>query len=161
MAALNPDTGLLPEGEHPLDWKSIVSLFGTSPRRQGLLQKLHELCLILKRAGVETVWLDGSFVTSKPTPNDFDMSFDLSDAAFARLPDYPFKVKNAATRLRSHFCGDIKVEPMADGYRYHKDLWPYVKDHEHNGKAIFGLKKGIVVIALGDLPERSGLEAAI
>ena len=40
----------------------------------------------LRRAGCRTVYIDGSFATSKEIPNDFDVCWDEEDVA-PELPD--------------------------------------------------------------------------
>lgn len=39
----------------------------------------------LKRAGCRKVWIDGSFVTAKENPGDFDGCYDLEGAALGIL----------------------------------------------------------------------------
>jgi hypothetical protein len=65
--------GFLPPGEHKLDnWKELVERFGTTQRRQRLLVGLKKALLNLQQAGCKKVYLDGSFVTKKRKPNDYD-----------------------------------------------------------------------------------------
>ena len=68
--------GNLPPGEHTMTWSEIVQRFGGNDRRRELLDGLHDLCLTLQAASCETLWLDGSFVTSKDEPGDFDAVSD-------------------------------------------------------------------------------------
>lgn len=65
-------TGLLPTGEHDAEWDEIESLFGWNPRRRQLLDGLAEALALLGSAGCTCVWLNGSFVTDKDEPGDFD-----------------------------------------------------------------------------------------
>jgi hypothetical protein len=65
--------GFLPPGEHKLDsWEELVERFGTTRRRQRLLVGLKRVLLNLQQAGCQKVYLDGSFVTKKGKPNDYD-----------------------------------------------------------------------------------------
>ena len=64
--------GLLPAGIHWATRDEFVIRFGISPRRQQVMAGLRAALDSLKAAGCKTVYLDGSFVTSKEVPNDFD-----------------------------------------------------------------------------------------
>jgi hypothetical protein len=66
------DNGTLPPGEHQAAWSEVVEAFGWSPRRRRLLEGLRRACLELSKGGVKTLFLDGSFVTTKEAPNDYD-----------------------------------------------------------------------------------------
>lgn len=150
---LNPATGLLPVGEHEMKWRKVCELFGTTIHRKYLLELLHSVCIVLREAGVAKIWLNGSFVTSKERPNDYDLSYVLTEEIFAKLPDDPFKQEKADTLIKGQYAGDIKAEPMSCGATYHQDLFPNVIGHSHNGKPIEGEKKGIIILILADLPD--------
>lgn len=68
--------GQLPQGIHPATWAEIQARFGTTGHRRTLLRGLKRALENLKAAGVQTVYLDGSFVTNKNTPSDFDACWD-------------------------------------------------------------------------------------
>lgn len=68
--------GCLPSGEHAMTWKEVQQAFGWNAVRQTLLQGLGDLCRTLSAAGCSTLWLDGSFVTNKDEPGDFDAVWD-------------------------------------------------------------------------------------
>lgn len=151
--SLNPETGLLPPGEHNMTLEQIDHLFGHTSHRRYLLEMLHKVCLILKTAGVPQIWINGSFVTSKHRPGDYDICYEITEDIFKALPDYPFKQERADTLIRGEFGGDVKAEPMDCGALYRRDLFPNVVGHVHNGKLIQGVKKGIVVLELARLPD--------
>lgn len=46
--------------------------FGWTPRRRQLLDGLAEAIELLAAAGCRRMWLNGSFVTTKDEPADFD-----------------------------------------------------------------------------------------
>ncbi|HEU4826660.1 MAG TPA: hypothetical protein VFS85_09290, partial [Dongiaceae bacterium] len=78
------DSGTLPPGEHQAAWSEVVEAFGWSPRRRRLLEGLRRACLELSKGGVKTLFLDGSFVTTKEAPNDYDGCWpgvELEDAS--------------------------------------------------------------------------------
>ena len=77
MPAFNAD-GLLPPGVHWASWDELADRFGSNPWRQRLLSGLRAALESLKNAGCEVVYLNGSFVTSKSVPNDYDACWEES-----------------------------------------------------------------------------------
>ncbi len=73
------DRGFLPPGEHPATWKEVVERFGGNPTRDRLLIGLERAIILLQQAGCPRIWLDGSFVSNKLEPRDFDGCFDRCD----------------------------------------------------------------------------------
>lgn len=69
-------SGNLPPGIHHATWDEVSTRFGGSPHRERLLDGLLLALLELAVAGCRTVFLDGSFVTAKNTPADFDACWD-------------------------------------------------------------------------------------
>ena len=65
-------TGRLPEGEHVVSWDELVDRFARTPRRRQLLDGLAETNELLAEAGYTRIWLNGSFVTAKDEPADFN-----------------------------------------------------------------------------------------
>jgi DNA-binding XRE family transcriptional regulator len=83
MIPLFQVSGALPPGEHRADWDEIVERFGWSPKRRRLLEGLRRACLQLRQGSVKRLFLNGSFVTSKEAPNDYDACWpddELEDA---------------------------------------------------------------------------------
>ena len=72
------DTGNLPVGIYWATWKDFVNRFGMNSHRSKLIVGLETGLTSLKKAGCKTIYIDGSFVTSKDTPNDFDACWDIN-----------------------------------------------------------------------------------
>ena len=68
--------GSLPRGVHEATWAEFVTRFGTSPERKRLLAGLKRAMASLAGAGCQRVFVDGSFVTDREHPNDFDACWD-------------------------------------------------------------------------------------
>ena len=95
LAALNPD-GLLPGGIHDCTVDELKAGFGSfqgNDQRPRLFARLEIFLAEVRAAGlVRSILVDGSFVTSKPDPDDIDLiltvasdhdfSDDLSAAAY-------------------------------------------------------------------------------
>ncbi len=70
------EDGWLPIGHHSADWKSVAARFGGKPgsRRERLTARLADLRDALQAAGIGgTILLDGSYISEKPEPGDFDI----------------------------------------------------------------------------------------
>ena len=70
------EDGLLPPGIHWASWSEFLDRFGTSAWRQLLAAGVRAAVDNLKSAGCQTVYIDGSFVTGKEVPNDFDACWE-------------------------------------------------------------------------------------
>lgn len=68
--------GYLPAGIHSATWQEFTTRFGTTPRRKMLLGGLLGALFIFKQVGCKTLYIDGSFVSSKQMPGDFDACWD-------------------------------------------------------------------------------------
>jgi hypothetical protein len=77
--------GRLPPGIHPASWRQIETAFGFTARRKRLLSGLREALVLLKAAGCRLVYLDGSFVTNKVVPGDFDGCWGVDGVNIEKL----------------------------------------------------------------------------
>ena len=77
------DDGWLPEGHHLTNWEEIMLRFGGEPdsqRRQVLSRLLQWRDAVRKRGMGGFLILNGSFVSQKTAPGDFDCLFIYDDA---------------------------------------------------------------------------------
>jgi hypothetical protein len=70
------ESGCLPAGEHDATWAEVLERFGWNQTRQAQLDGLADALRLLAGAGCTKVWLNGSFVTAKDEPGDFDAVWD-------------------------------------------------------------------------------------
>jgi hypothetical protein len=67
------DTGVLPPGVHPATLTEISDRFGQSPElRRVQMESVRWMPDLARRAGVQRIVLNGSFVTDIIEPNDVD-----------------------------------------------------------------------------------------
>jgi hypothetical protein len=92
----------LPPGIHQATWTEIVTRYATSTHRRDLLNGLFDALRSLKTAGCRVAYLDGSFVTAKEHPKDFDVCWDATGVIIERLdPELQdFSDKCAAQKRR-------------------------------------------------------------
>jgi len=103
-------SGNLEPGIYEMGWNEFKIAFGFNAHRRGLLKGLELAISELRAVGCKTIYIDGSFVTQKMYPGDFDVCWDERDVnyeliktAYPGLIDYGFKMINMKKRYR----GDI------------------------------------------------------
>ena len=75
----------LPPGVHEAAWNELVARYGYTPHRLALLAGLKAALDALRTAGCRRVYIDGSFVTAKEAPADFDACWEVDGVDLARL----------------------------------------------------------------------------
>jgi hypothetical protein len=79
---LDPDTGLLPPGDHKASLDEIESRFGfESLRRRQIFQGLRLVIRHLSELGVREFYVNGSFTTSKDRPKDVDVIYRVPEGS--------------------------------------------------------------------------------
>ncbi len=140
IPSLDPLTGYLPPGQYDAAWDEIVSTYGYNLRRLVLLQGLRAVLDNLAVAQCTRAYLNGSFVTAKATPGDFDMCFEPVGVNQAIL-DPIFKMVGPSRRIlqRAKYRGEIaSARAAADR---HGTL--YVNYFQRD---IVGRAKGILIL---------------
>src|SRR6266403_2799975 len=77
--------GDLPRGVHFTTWREIEDRLSFNLRRQRLLAGFRRACAELRKAGCRLVYLNGSFVTRKEHPADFDACWDVQSVDDGKL----------------------------------------------------------------------------
>jgi len=139
------DHGNLPPGISHATWHEIMVRYATNTRRRELLDGLLDALRSLKNAGCATAYLDGSFVTAKEHPGDFDACWESTEVDLDRLdPELQ----------------DFSDERSAQKARYGGELFPADWPAQPDGTTFLDYfqrdrtrqPKGIIVIDLGELP---------
>lgn len=140
------DSGNLPEGIHEATWDEIVDRFGISERRRELLDGLHRALDSLRAAGCRRAYIDGSFVTAKEEPGDFDACWETAGVDALLLDPVLLEFADARAVQKERFRGELfPAEAFAhpDGTRF--------LDYFQRDK-LTGQPKGVVALDLEDLP---------
>jgi hypothetical protein len=106
------DLGNLPSGVHQVSWTDFQIRFANNSHRQQILVGLKQALRELAIAGCHTVYIGGSFVTSKEQPNDFDGCFDPMTVDLYSLDP----VFDSAATQQDRFGGDLKPNPNFVGF---------------------------------------------
>jgi hypothetical protein len=70
------DNGCLSLGIHNMTWVDFFDQFSFSPKRKVLLAGLERAIDVLRKCGCTVIYIDGSFVTEKLEPNDYDACWE-------------------------------------------------------------------------------------
>lgn len=141
LPAFDPDTGRLPEGVHDATWEEVVDRFGWTPRRRQLLDGLAEAIEVLAAAGCARLWLNGSFVTAKDEPADFDACWDTSGVDLDLLDPVLLDLSGGRQAHKARFGGELfpNVVEAGSGLVFAE----FFQNERDTGR------KGIVVIEIG------------
>ena len=138
------ETGYLPSGEHKAGWDEFAKRFGFNRRRRRMLEGLLEALRNLRHAGCRVAIIDGSFVTKKPHPRDYDGIWEPGrvDAALVDPVLLTFDDRRAA--MKAKYAGELFPASFfaAPGVRF-REFFQFDRD---------GRPKGTVRIALRSLP---------
>lgn len=99
--------GVLPPGVHSADWSEVEARFGTNARRRWLLDGLHDALLELRRVKCPAAFLDGSFVTDKAVPGDFDLCWDHTSVDLALIDPVFLDLAPPRAAQQAKYRGDL------------------------------------------------------
>jgi hypothetical protein len=139
------DRGLLPPGIHPSNWDELCNRFGWNERRKRILRGMKIALDSLKMAGCKFVYIDGSFVTNKEIPGDFDACWEpqgVNMQYLRSLDPVIFKGKNTQ---KVKYFGEIYAI-----IRTNKPYQPTILEFFQGDKES-GERKGIVILDLEDM----------
>ena len=140
--------GNLPAGIHWASWDELVTRFSHNERRLKLLDGLKAALKSLRDAGCVTAYVDGSFVTSKEFPNDFDGCWEVNHVDPIRLDPILLKF------------GKFDRGRIEQKAKYGGELFPVQVENQGTNLTFLeffqfdksGSRKGIVAVDLRRLP---------
>jgi hypothetical protein len=100
-------TGNLPPGVHDATWDELAATFGFSDRRLQLLRGLREALESLGRANCERAYIDGSFVTEKLSPGDFDGCWETRRVDPTQLDPELLDFSEARAAQKARYGGEL------------------------------------------------------
>ena len=137
---------VLPPGQHPANLDEIKARYATNRRRRELYEGLVIGALQLRAAGCPTIYLDGSFVTGKPKPGDFDACWEPNGINPTKLDLVFGDFTNGRKAQKTAFMGEFfpaSVTETASGLAF----VDFFQVDRFSGEA-----KGILMIELTNDP---------
>ena len=139
--------GNLPSGIHQAEWKEFEERFGINPHRRKLLRGLKAAIASLRKAGCRAIYIDGSFVTAKELPNDFDGCWSVKDVDPDLLDPVLLDFSNGRAAQKAKYGGELFPAEGIEGGS--GKTWLDFFQQDRNGKP-----KGIVGIRLRKAREK-------
>jgi hypothetical protein len=136
--------GTLPPGIHSALWVEVANHLGSTARRRSLLRGLSSAITQLRFAGCRRIWLDGSFVTTKPEPGDYDACWDPGGVDVKRLDPVFLDLTNGRRNQKIKYLGEwfpFNIVETASG----KVFLDFFQQHPSGGPRA---SKGIVTLDL-------------
>ena len=140
--------GDLPPGVHLATWTEIEERLAFNPRRRRLLAGFREACELLRKAGCRLVYLDGSFVTTKEHPGDFDACWDIQQVDDEALDPVFWDFSQGRAAQKRRFLGEFFLAQLPEGATGRA----FVEFFQVN--KLTGAPKGILVIRLRGVRRR-------
>jgi hypothetical protein len=133
---------VLPPGVHAATLAEVERTFTYNPRRRALFAGLVLAASHLSLVGCRRMLLDGSYVSAKPVPGDYDACWDPDGVNFEKLDAVFDDFDNGRANQKARFGGEFfpsTVIETASGAAF-ADFFQIDR--------FTGMKKGILSIAL-------------
>ncbi|GLV27998.1 hypothetical protein TomTYG75_05220 [Sphingobium sp. TomTYG75] len=98
---------VLPPGIHDTDFQEIEAVFASTPHRQWLFDGFVRAADALAAAGCKIAYLDGSFVTGKPHPDDYDGCWDHSGVDLSLLDPVLKSFESKRLKQKRKYFGEM------------------------------------------------------
>jgi hypothetical protein len=98
---------VLPPGIHDATLEEVGARFATTPHRAWLFGGFVRVVDALRRAGCSSIFLNGSFITAKPHPSDFDGLWDLNGVDPDELDPVLLDFDNLRAAQKAKYFGEM------------------------------------------------------
>ena len=132
--------GNLPPGIHEADWSEFQESFRGSVRRRDLLIGMQNALDNLAAAGCLSVYVDGSFVTSRAEPGDYDICWDVQGVDDDKLDPVFYDFNQMRRSQKEKYGGEFFPTQMRDMISGKTLLEFFQTDREGHSKGIILLK---------------------
>jgi hypothetical protein len=99
--------GNLPPGEHAAPWPEIIQRFCHTPHRWKLAEGLRAAAVVLKYAGCQILYVNGSFTTAKRVPKDYDACWDTQGVDLKLLDPVLMMFANDRVAQKAKYLGEL------------------------------------------------------
>ncbi|RNJ49052.1 DUF6932 family protein [Methylocystis hirsuta] len=139
------EKGNLPPGLHKATWEEFTERYGVTTHRKRLIELMQKLIVHLKEVQCQNLFVDGSFVTNKEVPNDYDACWDVTGVKIERMdPVLLVFTTEGKEKMVIKYGGDLrpdKFSPFETNVSY---LEFFQIDRE-------GDRKGIIHLSLQEI----------
>ena len=90
-----------------MEWGTFVVRFGWNNRRRFLIRGLHRALSNLRVAGCTAAIVDGSFVSAKDEPGDYDLAFDPVGVSGTLVDPVLRRHDDQRKAMKAKYFGDV------------------------------------------------------
>jgi len=127
---------VLPPGVHNATLEEVETRFAISDHRKRLFSGFRGGVMALRKAGCRKIYLDGSFVTEKPIPADFDVCWDSMGVDITKLDPVFLDFCDGRKKQKKTFHGEFfPVDFLANGKNFFFDFFQ-IDRYTENAKGI-------------------------
>lgn len=146
MIPQHENNGLLPPGLHwAVSPDELAQRFASGTRRRRLFDGFLEGAYLLRFAGCRFLYLDGSFVSTKERPNDFDACWDPLGVECEKLDPIFMDFRNGCLSQKQRFGGEF-FPSSSKAESPFRTFFEFFQTDKDTGNA-----KGLVAIQLSTL----------
>lgn len=132
--------GNLPPGIHWTTWDEVEARFGLNEHRQKLLVGLNLAIEALQLAGCQAIYINGSFVTSKELPGDFDACWDIENVDPYHLDPVLLTFDDRRAAQKAKYLGELFPAQFTADEVGNVFLDFFQRDREGNAKGLVALR---------------------
>jgi len=133
---------VLPAGVHPADLRAIADAFAVNPQRKSLFEGLVRGARDLASAGCRCIYVDGSYVTNKPIPGDYDVCWEPGGVNLRLLDRVFLDFSHGRAAQKARYGGEFFPSSAAADHAGNSYL-DYFQRENHSGA-----RKGIILVDL-------------
>jgi hypothetical protein len=105
---------VLPPGIHLSSMGEIGERFATNEHRRRLFRGFASVADALRKCGCMSIYLDGSFTTDKPLPNDYDGCWDPTGVDVAKLDPVLLDFTNKRAAQKEKYLGEMFIATTSE-----------------------------------------------
>ena len=137
-------SGNLPPGIFETTWEEFCERFGYTEHRKWLIKGLEIALQELAQAGCDIVFINGSFVTAKKEPRDYDMCWSINNVNPERLNSKLLDFSHQGrVAMKKKYRGDLFPAEIPEGLSG-KSVLDFFQTDRETGKT-----KGIIALHIG------------
>lgn len=131
------EMGNLPPGVHNATLEEVQIRFAITSHRQSLFEALSKVIDILRNANCSEVYLNGSYITHKAEPGDYDLVYE--PAGMAETDDWGALLRLEMDERKKLHYGDIFIHmPSPPAFMNYITFWQ--TDRDDNPKGIIRIE---------------------
>jgi hypothetical protein len=134
---------VLPPGIHAATLAEIETAFAFNQRRRTLFEGLIDASVNLAAAGCQMIFLDGSYVSAKPIPGDYDACWEPDGIDFEKLDPVFEDFNNGRARQKARFGGEFFPSTLIEA-NIGRVFVEFLQIDRFTGK-----RKGILSVSIG------------